>query len=611
MTHHPITDLLQFNAANVKSVARTINFADQEIIQQITETGVTHGTAGYPLDTHLYRNHQGAAVHFDEVTPIFLSKIQDHHFARTDGSYMRDQATPFSYSSHEIPSLPKVASHFQQSPPSASRSKPMPSVPAMPIPDMLPAILVPINGTEQRLKADQWYARNAGDDFKRNVRPTFDCSSPHDERDPNSHCTLTDDLNTPWVSISHVVWGLSILASVGSRLRGWKIDLKGAYMQLVMNHTLTCRQFVFWEWIQDDKLHGGFFRDLRMQWGAKQSGSTFHRGVTSLIVRWIIHVLLSDWLPTISCPDTLAWVAARVDAGFSDSQTLPALVNGFLDDFFLFACGTEDDIERAHALAIHAIWFLGFKISASKYAIEGTPKEEVEVLGHALHLDALQRAVTQHKADRISQDIQSLLSRSTWPKDTLEALIGLIQSVREDIGVRLNLFPLYAVLWAGHSRSGPPTYPSPAAVRVLQKVARCLHKPRPFYSSTTQWPTPASVICDGIPVTDATPTGYGGVFLHDSTLFYFAGQWPRHFQSVHIDVYEAITVLLAAATWSSHLRHHKRIFRCDNKNSVFAFNALKTSSHYMQLAVYAWEDVQEEAMFDNYFIKIFKRQHRT
>ena len=99
-----------------------------------------------------------------------------------------------------------------------------------------------------------------------------------------------------------------------------------------------------------------------------------------------------------------------------------------------------------------------------------------------------------------------------------------------------------------------------------------LHQPRPFYSSTTRLPTPASVICNGIPVTDATPTGYGGVFLHDTTLFYFAGQWPRHFHTVHIDVYEAVTVLLAAATWSAHLHLRQRIFQCDNKNSVFALN---------------------------------------
>ena len=159
-------------------MARAIHFADREIIQQITETGVTHGTSGYPLDTHLYRNHQGAAAHFDEVTPIFQSKIQDHHFARNDGSYLRDQAAPFSYLPHEIPLLLAVVSHFKQSAPSASLLQPMPPVPAMPLPDMLPAILVPINGTEKRLKAGQWYASNAGDDFKRNVRPTFDCSSP-------------------------------------------------------------------------------------------------------------------------------------------------------------------------------------------------------------------------------------------------------------------------------------------------------------------------------------------------------------------------------------------------------------------------------------------------
>ena len=112
---------------------------------------------------------------------------------------------------------------------------------------MLPAILVPINGTEQRLKADQWYARNAGDDFQRNVRPAFDCSSPHGDRDPSSFSSLTDELNTPWVSISHVVWGLSILPSIGVPFKGWKIDLKGAYMQLAMNSTLTCRQFTYWE----------------------------------------------------------------------------------------------------------------------------------------------------------------------------------------------------------------------------------------------------------------------------------------------------------------------------------------------------------------------------
>ena len=136
----------------------------------------------FPLAAHLARNHQGAAKHFDEVTPLIQTKIDEGHFAPRPGGC----AT-------EVDGV------------------------AMDVPDMLPAIQVPINGTEQKLKEKQFFARDAGEDYKLNVRPTFDGSSPHNGASPhngedsNSFCELSPELNLPWISIVHIVWAHMVM----------------------------------------------------------------------------------------------------------------------------------------------------------------------------------------------------------------------------------------------------------------------------------------------------------------------------------------------------------------------------------------------------------------
>ena len=83
---------------------------------------------------------------------------------------------------------------------------------ALPVPDTVPCIVVPLNGTEQKLKEKQIFKWLEGEDFKLNVRGTFDGSSPHvdegeDELSPNSFCDLPPDLNLPWVTSEHVASG--------------------------------------------------------------------------------------------------------------------------------------------------------------------------------------------------------------------------------------------------------------------------------------------------------------------------------------------------------------------------------------------------------------------
>ena len=149
-----------------------------------------------------------------------------------------------------------------------------------------------------------------------------------------------------------------MLQSIGSTVQGWKLDLKEAYMQLAMHEAQTWRQFIYWEWLEDDQMCGGFFRDLRMQWGAKQSGATFHRGVTSLIVRWFNHVLLTDWVSTIRCPTVRDWIADRRRAGLSGVQLLPALINGFLDDFS-YSCAEQHKTLQALTASSCGLLVLG------------------------------------------------------------------------------------------------------------------------------------------------------------------------------------------------------------------------------------------------------------
>jgi hypothetical protein len=129
---------------------------------------------------------------------------------------------------------------------------------------------------------------------------------------------------------------LSAAASRDYPLRGFKVDLNAAYRQLHARRADRWQQQIFWRFPVNGIMRGGWFEDTRMMWGGKRAGIIFHRAVTSLVVLFIHNKLQTHWLPTIADPTTLEWISARRAAGFTPQQQLPAIVKGFLDDFFFF-----------------------------------------------------------------------------------------------------------------------------------------------------------------------------------------------------------------------------------------------------------------------------------
>jgi hypothetical protein len=460
-----------------------------------------------------------------------------------------------------------------------------------------------MNGTQQKLKPAEFFLRESGMDFKPNVRGTMDGSSPHDGGSPNDHCELLERLNMPWVTITHVVDTISVLSAIGSPLYMFKVDMRRAYQQLLMQESQTWRQHLHWCWDDADGVHCGFLRDMRMQWGAKASGSVYHRGVTTLVVKYVTDRLQKLWLPKIECPLLRKWSSDRLAAGLEGVQVLPASVDGFLDDFFFFVCGSEADRDRAHEVIMDAFKFLGFTISQSKFKEEGTLSRVGEVLGHGIDLLTSERFVTAHKRARIIKIIRELLDLSMWDRKTIESLVGVIQSIKHDVPRRWRLSDLYAVVYAeGVPGKGDNVYASKRAKRALQLVLDTLHLRCPLRSRPTRWPTPMAVLCDGAPTMDAaTSVGYGGVLKIGPIVEYFRGVWPSAvLQSgrLRIEILEALTVILTAVTWGPSFAGRKVLFRSDNTGAVFCLNAMKSKFPAMQLITDQWEAVQNHFGFE-------------
>lgn len=569
MGRESIATQVGFNVENLKAAAKAIGFTDDRIMQMITDTGATHGTTNFPLACHFYPNHHGSARHLDEVSVMIKEKLAERHFAPLPG--MADNNEAYAV--------------------------------CAPRPQTLPCIQIPMNGTEQKLKPAQFFLRESGLDFKPNVRGTMNGSSPHDGQSPNDHCELLEHLNMPWVTITHVADTISILSSTGSPIYMFKIDMRRAYQQLLMQPSQTWRQHLHWCWDDDHGTHCGFMRDLRMQWGAKASGSIYHRGVTTLLVKYITDCLLKKWLPKVECPKLKKWAADRMAAGMAGVQTMPASVDGFLDDFFFFISGTKSDRDLAHQVIMDAFTFLGFTISKSKFEEEGTLSQQGEVLGHGIDLGALERFVTKHKYARIEKIVKELLALDKWDRKEIESLVGVIQSVKHDVPRRWRLGDLYTLVYA----DGVPGHPdqvfaSVRAKRSLAFVMDTLHLRSPLRYCPTRWPVPRAVMCDGAPLMDAsTSVGYGGVLKIGSTVQYYRGTWPETVLSsgaLRIDLLEALTVILTALTWGHTFSGHKVLFRSDNSGAVFGLNSMNSKCPAMKLIIDQWEAVQHHFGFE-------------
>ena len=339
-----------------------------------------------------------------------------------------------------------------------------------------------------------------------------------------------------------------------------------------------------------------------MQWGAKASGSVYHRGVTTLIVKYVTAKLLSDWVPNITCPKARKWAADRTAAGLDGVQAMPASVDGFLDDFFFFICGSKADRELAHKVVMEAFEFLGFTLSKSKFEEEGTPSQEGEILGHGFDLVNLERFVTAHKQARIRKIVEKLLETDAWDRKEIESLVGVIQSVKHDVPRRWRLGEMYALVHAdGVPGKEDRVFASDRAKRALAFVLDTLHLRSPLRFRPTRWPTPKAVLCDGAPTMDAaTSVGYGGVLKIGDVVECYRGLWPLMIRNaiLRIEILEALTVILTALTWGPKFAGKKVLFRSDNSGAVFCLNKMHSKCPAMKLIIDQWEAVQHHFGFE-------------
>jgi len=595
-TYKPITSQVGFNTANIQAAAAEIGFKDLHVLQQLTETGATHGTTNFPLSCFFCRNHQGAAKHHDLVTKQIQQKISGHHFA----------SRPSSASDSAEVAGPQVTTALPEN--TTSNDSPSSDLFCMNTPDMLPCIIVPINGTQQKLKEEEFFKMKDGRDYKLNVRGTYDGSSPHAEEgepglSPNDYCDLPPELNKRWYSIRHVARSIQILSSVGEPITKWLVDLDKAYTQVWVQGNLTYRQFVYWTW--NDSLpnaahanqcqQGGFYRDKRAQWGGKYISSLFHRTITTLFVKYATKQLLEQWAPKITSEKSKIWMRKRQDAGLAPHQCMPAIIGGFLDDFFPIVCGNAQDIDLAHRIVMQAFDYFGFTLSASKLIAAGTPSPTGTILGHGVDLQRLVLYITKHKQARIRDIFKPMILSRKWNREELQSGIGLLQSVIDDTDARWRLLPLYQVLHAqGVGVHKTTVIPSATAKRCLQFVLSTLHVEAPILRQPTMWPTPSDTLIEMMPIVDAASTlGYGGCLLVGKKVYYFGGMWPdyiRHTKHIPIFVLEAVAVLMGLFTWAPLLRRRKFIFRSDSTNVCFTFNKLASKHPAMRIMADIWSD---------------------
>ena len=341
------------------------------------------------------------------------------------------------------------------------------------VPARIPFGVVPLNGNVQY--PGQVYEK---------VRGVWDGSSPHDGSSPNAHCTLYPEENPPWISIHGVVQSFCVLLSIGVAVEFWKLDCKAAFCQLLHQVTQRWRQYAYWVWRDDDEVvHGGYFNDNRMMWGMRSSGGCFFRTISTITVRWIAHLLVSKWAPTIRCSTTKKWWRDRLETMDAD-QSVPAFIHAFLDDFWIvIASGDDRDMEDAYKLVMWGFHFLGWALSMSKFELEGKRKAHGIILGHEIDLVSQTRGVTEDKKARVRQHGIPMLKAVSWSRKLTQKLVGLLQAIKDDVIRRWRLAPMYAVVYGGGM--GDRVFPSSRARECLRKVIATLDERRSLFHRPT------------------------------------------------------------------------------------------------------------------------------
>jgi hypothetical protein len=407
-----------------------VGFQDDRAMQMLTEWGATHGTENFPLTSYGCRNHQGAALQTKAITTMMMEKVNEGHFAS-------DKEGMFS-------TWPKV----------------------------LPFGVIPVNGTVGRPKEPEMRKLLLGLPHQDNVRGTWDGSSPHDGTSPNDYCELYPRLNPPWVTARDIVQSFSVLLSVGVPVQFWKVDLRRAYTQLVMQVTQTWRQTVYWRWKDDEgKWMGGYARDLRTMWGMRYSGAAFFRTISTITVKYLTHQLIKRWRP--ACPVTRKWSEARRAAGMSAEQCMAMFVQAFLDNFWMVvSSGLQADMQAAYEIVMEGFKYLGWTLSLSKFEEEGQLKTEGVLIGHHIETKDATRGVMAIKQERVRHAVTKMLGADKWESQVLMETTGLVESIREDMRRQISLRGMYTAIY-GEGEVKWVT-PSRRAATCMRKNSNCV-----------------------------------------------------------------------------------------------------------------------------------------
>ena len=148
----------------------------------------------------------------------------------------------------------------------------------------------------------------------------------------------------------------------------------------------------------------------------------------------------------------------------------------------------------------------------------------------------------------------------------------------------------------------------------MEKVLATLDERRELAFVTTRWVIPTSPTIEGIANTDAPSlVGHGGAMVIGDEVVFFSGKWREDIRIglvsdgvrtpiVSIACLEALTVVLAAATWGHTWTGRKVVLRSDSSPTVYCFNKLASKDPAMSKIADLWEDVQFHFGFEGLLV---------
>jgi hypothetical protein len=237
--------------------------------------------------------------------------------------------------------------------------------------------------------------------------------------------------------------------------------------------------------------------------------------------------------------------------------------------------------------------FLGWTLSMSKFAEEGTPKTDGVLIGHHIETKDATRGVMLIKQERIKHVLRKMLGEKRWNRQHLMEVTGLIESTRDDMRRHFSLRALYTAIYA----QGEVTLvtASERGRRCMEKILLAIPERRSLFARPTRWIIPAMTTVPMVPNGDASgQIGYAGVLWEGNDLRYFHGTWSEEVRLARVNIafLEAWVVIMIAATWGSTFSGRKVVIRSDSMATCMSLNKLWADHPGMELMCELWEDLQ-------------------